>query len=176
MKKSLFNKVYEVLEIAKRSPVNSKSELVSTVEAEGLEIFQSWRYNEDIDEMEERQSVASIRNTINLASDLGFLKADNMDFSPEKALRYFSKEDFSRAIRSATVTRLYQFGITLDELNSIVSRALGNKLKDYPTASFIYGKLRFEISKARFGRYLSLLQSSSAAEVCSKKLFLGFRS
>ncbi|MEM7359511.1 MAG: hypothetical protein AAF431_10470 [Pseudomonadota bacterium] len=173
MIKSRYNKIYEVTKLANRPPLTSKKEdLIRRVYEEGLEAFQGWFYDPELDEMIEAQSESSIKQTVHLAIDIGLV--DPIGCPTKSGTRCINLEKFRAQIDLLATSKLAEYGVTIERLNSITEDALKHGLVNFPTSTYLYENCGSDIPKARFLRYLSLLEGAGSVEVSRKKLYLTF--
>ncbi len=173
MKRSIYAKIYSVLQVAHSdSEYSDKDGLIDLVVASGLDVFFHSVYSPAKDEMELKQSRTSIKRAVKWAIDLGFLDAGAM--MTKFGRKSTSEKEYTKHLVTVILAKLEEGGAGKIILNTTIKNALIGGLDSLPTSKYLYDAIEPSITRKHFSLYLSILQDSGVAQVSHKKLFFRF--
>lgn len=168
--RSLYRKIQEVLDFAKAISVTSAAELRTEIEATAPQIFKTNQYDNDVDAFIPRISPRVIRHTVNMCELLGLIGVDGtLTDLGRQALR---KNRFDKILSMQVQSQLKTKGVTLANINRVISSSLQSKPPIMPTCARIWESCGGTMPYGLFWRLLTLLSHCGTAESSQRKIYL----
>lgn len=170
--RSLFEKIRHVLRTAERATAESTDELATEVLASGLTSFLSLQYDDGLDEYVWHQSEKSVRRCIAMCLRLELVEGGRLTAAGRRAMR--NEQSYQLTLGDRVRGLLEAAGADVSRLNANSRELLSSKEFVPPTAAALWERLQPQLSKAEFGRLLTLLAAAHQATTLQSKLYLRF--
>jgi hypothetical protein len=170
--KSLYHKIQEVLEQARRSTPIDLRDLERIIEESGADAFYTRQYDKKRDRHVDLPSTKVIRKTVRICRNLDLLTEEGVltQFGRD-ALR---KLKFNTVLSQRVRHYLLTAGVDVDALNKHVDGLLRNRPPVLPTSTALWEISKCSLPLAMFSRLLTLLSHADAASSTQQKVYLHF--
>lgn len=171
--RSLYSKAQLVLKAAGVGRSMNIAELRLQIITEGHPAFLTLQYDESRDDYVLAQSHGAVSRAVNLCKGLGLVTDEGrLSASGRRAVR--SEVGFQREVRAAIVERLTLAGASTGQLRTASRQLLTSAQPILPTARHLFESVTPDLSRAEFGRLLTMLADVDGARTEQRRVYLEF--
>lgn len=169
---TLYRKIQSVLDIAQKGATSSYDELINEVLNRNLINFLYVRFDKKTEEEVAEQSLSSIRKTIKICSELGFLKENGTLTSV--GIKALNTNNFNQILGTQVIRYFENRDIAIQALEKQIVNMLQSSPTILPTAKALWASISPPMNFNTFSLMMTLLAHCKKIIAARNKIYLGF--